>query len=272
LQPERGQSDLPEPSRSARDVPPVITYPEFLLHSQKPAPLITARRLLYTAYFTGGLVAAFYGLSNFIVTPMTEILTEARHDFATHSHEQLQQMNQRLGQIVSSVPSKTKNPKAEPSDATSEASEDSDPTELYHRDFGTQTSPVISRRPSVAQGEQKAASSDPSAITDTHLKRLEILRSHASEIAEWGSNEDSTCADGRAKVKDLHHYLDTLTYPTLDYSSYGFEGFHSNGNGSSKTKDDAIEAVKKEIRSVKGVLLSARNFPSSHRIARVGAT
>ncbi|KAI9688276.1 MAG: hypothetical protein M1820_010304 [Bogoriella megaspora] len=254
----------PPAPASPRDVPPVITYPEFLMHSQQPAPLITASRLLYTTYFTGGLVAAFYGLSKYIVGPMTANLTEARHDFATHTQTHVQELNSQMSKIVSTVPT---GPKTQPQDSADNYSEisgaDSDPTELYHRDFGTQTSPNLSRRESMAEVNHASDASEPGAVAESHQRRLEIMRSHISELLDDGTREDSTVEDGKMRVKELSQYLDSLTYPTLDYANYNYDGMYSVGQASNKKKDDAIEAVKKEIRSVKGVLLSARNFPST---------
>ena len=42
------------------------------------------------------------------------------------------------------------------------------------------------------------------------------------------------------------------------------------GSGNGSERDDEIARVKAEIRGVKGVLLSARNFPAGGR-GRVGA-
>ncbi|KAL9089069.1 MAG: hypothetical protein Q9165_005882 [Trypethelium subeluteriae] len=259
----------PPRTRSSPDVPPIITYPEFLLHSQKPPPLITARRLLYTVYFTGGLVAAFYGLSKYIIRPMTESLTEARHDLATHAQTLIQEFNERISKIVSTVPPTNRILHQQVADFCSDSSDaESDPTELYHRDFGTQTSPHLSRRPSTTKTNDAIEAPGREILVEGHQNRLQIMRSHLSELLDKGKREESSIEDSKNIVKDLGHYLDTLTFPALSYSNYNYEGMYAIDNGQKSIRDDAIDAVKKEIRGVKGVLLSARNFPSSVRAIR----
>lgn len=49
-------------------------------------------------------------------------------------------------------------------------------------------------------------------------------------------------------------------------NGYGFAG-----TGIGDANEDEISRVKAEIRGVKGVLLSARNFPGGMGRARVGA-
>ena len=263
-------SIIPQSSqaRPSQDIPPVITYPEFLMHSEKPPPLITARQLLYTAYFTGGLVAAFYGLCKYLVGPMTESLTGARHDLAVHTQANLQELNERLSKVVSAVPVPNQaTPSHYPDTASDISSIEPDPTELYHRDFGTQTSPNMSRRASMGERDDTTKAPGPNALVAGHQKRLEIMHSHLTDLLEDGNREDGSIEDGNGAVKDLSHYLDTLTYPALNYSNYNYDGIYASDSGPKSTKDDAIDAIKKDIRSVKGVLLSARNFPGTARMA-----
>jgi hypothetical protein len=64
-------------------------------------------------------------------------------------------------------------------------------------------------------------------------------------------------------VVDLQGYLEDLMY--------GRRGGSFHWNSTAKAPEDEIEKVKKEIRGVKGALLSARNFPAaSVGRARVG--
>jgi hypothetical protein len=66
-------------------------------------------------------MASIYGLSKFIIAPMTQNLTEARHDFAAHTQEQLEEFNKRLGESVSVDPATKAKVKA--SDALDDVSE-----------------------------------------------------------------------------------------------------------------------------------------------------
>ena len=237
-----------------RDVPPVVTYPEFLIAPQKPPPLITIKRLVNTAYITGGLAATLYGVSKFIVAPMTEGLTASRHDFAQHTEEQLGKLNEKLTHVVSSVPSSAQ---VRNGDVDSDLeSVISDPTELFHRDMATQTSPPQSRKPSVTED----VSGLPSRSTiEKQEDRLKIMKSHMNELLD-DSNDNGTHNDAlQDGVSDLRKYLDSLMYapPSTFENGIWQPAAHAN-----KNKDDAVAAFRAEIRGVKGVLLNARRFPA----------
>ncbi|KAI8934887.1 hypothetical protein NX059_008559 [Plenodomus lindquistii] len=260
--------ETPPAPPQPRVLPPIVTYPEFLATNEKPPPLMTTARLMTTAYVTGGLMASIYGLSKYIIAPMTENLAESRHDFAQHTQEQLKKLNEQLGKAVSVDPASKAKIVKDVADDVSEA--DSDPTELYHRDYGTQTTPTLSRRPSVT-------STDPQPLVTAHENRLKIIKSHLQEI-ESNRTSSSTSQDSlRTKVSDLSAYLTEMSYQNQYYSNMGFYGQSYGANGSKDGKNDQIEAVKSDIRAVKGVFLSARNFPAGGNNAppiptsRVGA-
>ena len=254
----------PAVSSVTRDVPPVVTYPEFLIQPQKPPPLITFGRLFNTAYVVGGMAATLYGVSKYIVAPMTETLTASRHDFASHTEEQLEKLNEKLGGMVTAVPTKAKDGDAIESDADSVAS---DPTELFHRDTGTQTSPQISRRQSASTDDTPPPIK---TVAEKQEDRLRILSSHMSELLD-GANESGIYNDAlQERVGEVRKYLDTLIFPPAS----SFEnGVWQQGSSTDKKKDDAVSAFRAEIRGVKGVLLNARRFPAGTGpgTARVGA-
>lgn len=216
-------------------------------------------------------MATMYGFSKYIIAPMTQNLTESRHDFASHAHEQLEEFNKRLAKVVSVDPaSKTKSKITDIVDDISEA--DSDPTELYHRDYGTQTTPNLSRRPSVSSG------TDPEPTVTAHESRLKSIKSHLEELESTRTNGDTSADSLKTKVSDLTTYLSEMSYQNQYYSNMG--GLYSGNHMSSAPKDgknDQIEVLKNDIRAVKGVFLSARNFPTGGRntplmpTGRVGA-
>ncbi|KAJ4297736.1 hypothetical protein N0V90_005631 [Kalmusia sp. IMI 367209] len=248
------------PQSQPRDIPPIVTYPEFLAQPAQQPPLITTRRLLNTAYITGGLAATIYGLSNFIIGPMTQNLTESRHDFATHAQGQLDKLNERLRDTASVDPA-TK-AKAKASDVVDDISEaDSDPTELYHRDFGTQTTPTLSRTPSTSSNAE-----EDEGVVKGHENRLKILTSHLRELQSTRSNDTASVDSLKTQLSNLNTYLSDMSYQNQYYSGSG--GFYGGTYGLPKTKDgkdDQIEVLKNDIRAVKGVFLSARNFPAGGR-------
>ncbi|KAF2497823.1 hypothetical protein BU16DRAFT_525417 [Lophium mytilinum] len=261
------------PKAQPRDIPPIVTYPEFLTQSTRPPPLITARRIATTAYVAGAVATAIYGISKYIVSPMTDTLSDARHDFASHAQSHVEEFNTRLGDIVSVDPATTSK-LLKPIDHSDDISEaDSDPTELYHRDFGTQTTPSLSRRPSVSSN----TNSDPEANTTVaiHETRLKSLTSHLRELEATHNNDTSSADSLRASLTDLNTYLNEMTYQSYHSYSGGLYGGSNYGMPRGKDgKEDQVEALKAEIRGVKGVLLSARNFPAGGGRVRslVGAT
>ncbi|PKY06049.1 hypothetical protein P168DRAFT_326336 [Aspergillus campestris IBT 28561] len=276
-----------------RSVPPIITYPEFLVQQSKPPPLVTLQSILYTIYGAAGLGATFYGASEFLVKPMLAQLTSARHDLADTTTSNLQKLNEKLEKTVSVIPpqltarslTNTNNDNKDEEDTESITS---DPTELFHRDVATQTSPgeVPSKEglwtadsdsdaPNTADQDQPSAAA---AAVNNHLTRLESMRSSLQEITT--TDQDSTTAedDVRSSLNDLQHYLDGLLYSKQSYGSvsgYGVYGSAGGGfdanatsTGIGKAEEDAITGFRAEIRGVKGALLSARNFPAGGR-ARV---
>lgn len=200
-------------------------------------------------------MATIYGLSKYIMAPMVENLAEARHDFAAHTQEQLVELNKKLGESVSVDPaSKIKKTTSEIGDDVSEA--DSDPTELYHRDYGTQTTPSLSRRPSLTD-------IDAHPTVTAHEKRLKIITSHLNEIAANRTSSRVSHDSLQNKVSDLTTYLNDMSYQNQYYNNMG--GLYGNSYGLPSGKDgkkDQIEILKQDIRAVKGVFLSARNFPT----------
>jgi len=263
-------------SQPKKDVPPIITYPEFLVQAHKSEPLVTTQRLLSTLYVAGGSAALIYGLSKYIVEPMTDTLTAARHEFLSHTSMQMSDLNEKLEGMVSTVPSADTSKKEAYRDVEDVESLASDPTELYHRDIGIQTSPSLSRRGSLAADSLDGDSStllSPVDKVEGHEKRLKTMASHLSELSESAENNTSANSEVSKKLAELRSYLDEMLYAS-PYYGYGYGGLDGRGVGGTggsspgglNNKDDAIEKVKAEIRSVKGVLLSARNFPSAqHR-------
>jgi hypothetical protein len=243
-------SQTPRAQPPARIVaPPIITYPEFLEDARKPPPLITPMRVLNATYIASAIAAIAYGASTFLVKPMAASLTDARHDFATHGQSKIDELNTRLSKIVSKIP--------EPKSATDAAGDDdiesvaSDPTELFHRDIGTQTSPSITPAlSSAAQPEVKTAA-------DKQNERLSIIKSHLDEMLSGLEAGEQPAKERLEETNKLRHHLDNMMYrvQTQNVWSTGFGADHKPG-----ADDDAIEEVKKEIRGVKGVLLSAKRF------------
>jgi hypothetical protein len=256
-------SQPPRAQPPARIVaPPIITYPEFLEDARKPPPLITPMRVLNATYIASAIAAIAYGASTFLVKPMAASLTDARHDFAVHGQSKIDELNERLSKIVSKIPEpKSATDVSDMDDADSVAS---DPTELFHRDIGTQTSPPITPAPS------SATQSASKTIADKQDDRLLIIKSHLDEMLSGLEAGEQPAKDRLEETNKLRHHLDNMMYRVQTQNVWS-TGFGSDQKGGADA-DDAIEEVKKEIRGVKGVLLSAKRFaPVGAMASRAGS-
>ncbi|KAL2073103.1 hypothetical protein VTL71DRAFT_10427 [Oculimacula yallundae] len=240
------------PQYQAPSQPPIITYPEFLTTPVHPTPLITKPRLLTALYAFSGLTALLYGTHTYLITPMLASLTESRLDFASTSKNNLERLITQLEGLVSEFPSNASN-KAH-GEFHDDTESDEDPTELFHRDIGIQTSPFISRPSSPI---------DNSPLTD-HISRLQTLKASLEGLTEDSTSEGIQSGELEGTMGILREFLDGMAYVQPTYN-YGVGVYGGNGR-SGKDEDDEIGRVKKEIRGVKGVLLSAKSFPGGGRV------
>ncbi|KAG9514145.1 hypothetical protein KCU93_g9869, partial [Aureobasidium melanogenum] len=256
-------STAPQPRRA---VPPIITYPEFLVQPQKPPPLVTVSRLINATYIAGALTASAYALSKYIIAPMADNLNEARHDLFEHTGSHITGFNDKLIKLVSTVPSSTKSLPSTPADLGDFDTDSitSDPTELFHRDVGTQTSPSLSRRTSLSSDTEVVR---PDTVPLKQATRLDILKSHLSELLEGAESNGTSNETLQTSVSETRHYLDGLYYTPPSYS-WNADNTLNASNAPKDKQPDAAVTLKAEIRGVKGVLLSAKRFPS---VGRVGA-
>ncbi|QIW97133.1 hypothetical protein AMS68_002651 [Peltaster fructicola] len=243
---------------------PIITYPEFLANAHRPPPLITPTRVLATTYVASATAALAYAANTFLVKPMAAALTDSRHDLAMHSLYKVDDFNSRLEKLVSQIP---KNPNSKDDETDSLAAE---PTELFSRDQGTQTAEVIAQ--SDAQ-IHKVTILDPVAATK-QAEKLQSIQKHLEEVLAGAEKESKAVEEREGNVRKLRHYLDSLSYGGSSVNIWsnvgGRFGWEQNVNEQQKEKEkreDAIEDLKKEIRGVKGVLLSAKRFPAVGRPA-----
>lgn len=247
--------------QTQRDVPPVVTYPEFLVQPQKPPPLVTINRLLNTAYVAGALGTVFYGLSKYIIDPMKDNLREARHDFAEHVLDHTNKLNDKLSGVASAVPSVAK---AKPDTSAMEKDDDSvvsDPTELFHRDYGTQTEAELAR-PSSPDSSDDEISATAKSTMEKQEERLKTMALHFREVLSSIKTDQGGAESIQGRVTDLREYLDVMIYPHLAQIENGSWQYAPTASADKK-KDDGVAALRAEIRSVKGVLLSAKRFPPS---------
>lgn len=262
-----------------RDVPPIITYPEFLVNpsAQSKPPLMSLRSVLYTLYGAAGLGATFYGASEFLVKPMLKSLGDARHDLAETTLSNLSILNEKLEKNVSKIPAHISQSEklGEEDEETDDAeSITSDPTEVFHRDIATQTSPALTNEinDDFPTSSAEEDSEDGSLkIVDSHTKSLTQITSHLQELVSDYTTSGELDDSMRDRVSDLQTYLDGLKYSSYNSflnnnamynNSYSIPSGDTSRSGARSKEEEAFSAFRTEIRGVKGALLSARNFPS----------
>ena len=273
--PSQRQQGLP------RDVPPIITFPEHLFpKAQRPPPVVTTQALVNTAYIAAGVTAAVYGLSRFLLDPMRDTLTSARHDFAQRVQANISQLNSKLLDSVSIDPDDTQSnalPVISGSDGETNrgenngvrdddaGSEDSDPTELFHRDFGTQTSSSLLSADDQPRKDSTSTSSTPDSSDPTAMQAttLASLRGLCDSLAKFHAAEAESQQETRTTTRNLDETLESMAFPSV--MSGGLGGFVNGTKWDGRWKKDRDETrlLKDEIRSFKGELLSARNFPAT---------
>lgn len=239
---------------SSDSPPPIITYPEFLTKPQRPPPLITPSRLANIVAVSGGVWALIYGLAGLLVKPMAENLNEARSEYYHHVNEKLGQLVEKLEGAVSEVPYKNGRPlKSQKPNHSMDDNESvtSDPTELFHRDVGTQTSPP----PSLY--ETNTSNKEENAV-DSEAKQLSAISAALRELTLIHTQKAESNADVRSEIGQIRDQVDKLAYPPMqDFSTYGGLSY-----GQSAEADDEFKRTKDAIRSVKGLFLSSRSFPA----------
>ncbi|KAK5958580.1 hypothetical protein OHC33_000423 [Knufia fluminis] len=238
-------------SDSRPEMPPIITYPEFLLKPQKPPPLITVSRLVNAAYAVAGVSALTWGASKYIIEPMLQTMTEARHDLAGGVIEDLEKFNEKLEGMVSHVPyvasSAVKRAQGLEDDTESV---DSDPTELFHRDIATQTTPNLSRSSSEASETRKPL--DPTIAQAQRLSGLSYTLRSLVESMGYSSDKEKSLQD---TVKDFQQKLDTMesSYSLLKNDYYSSTSVLSSASGDAKkgARENEAQKFKQEIRGLK---------------------
>lgn len=228
----------------------MITYPEFLFRTRKPPPLVTVGNLLTSLYVVSGVTATVYGTSNLIVKPMIESLNDARHSLFDTANANLKTLVEKLEQVVSSIPSSTKLSKSplRDDDDGGDGISNPEPTEWFERSAATQTCPMLSRSTSSIAPENATSES---SIQKQQLRLQTLYVSLSDVLHDHKYRLDTSSRISKQYVENLQDYLSDMAYGnTFTLAEIPVEG-------------DPVSRMKAEIRSVKGVLLSARNFPWS---------
>ena len=243
------------------DLPPISTFPEFNIRPSSGPSVLHPQMVLDTLYMAAGLALSMYGISQYVVAPMTDSLTRARRSLAQTARENVGRLNANLEAMVSEIPVSAvvtgdggHDDQAKP--VRSETSSDSDPTELFHLDAGTQTTPSLSRATSSSSG--KCLRSGGIARVDGQAGRLRHLRRQLAEMVDAADRPAHAEASLTGSIGDVNAYLDTLNDRRPSQTRPPFFGQAASSVGKD---DDPSSIVRTEIRTIKSSLLTARTFP-----------
>lgn len=213
--------------------PPIITYPEFLAKEPSP-PLLSTNTLLNALYVLTGLTTLLHGTKRYYIDPSLSTQTTARRELSSATTSHLASLLSKLESTVSSIPPTTSPP--------DDASTCSDPTELFSRDVGTQTSP-----PPIAPTKN-----EPSPV-ESQAQKLDALSRRLGDLREGLDAQAENTHDAMAVADALMEKLREASVAR----SYAHLGWNQ------PEPDDEVKRVKENIRRLKGVFLSTRNFPVS---------
>jgi len=239
------------------DRPPIITYPEFLTKPVRPPPLMTVNGFLNTLYAFGGFSTLVYGTSKFVLKPMVQSLTEARNSLHESAKDDLTKLVEKLESVVSEIPPAKAAVHTEEYHDDDDKSSYDDPTELFHRDIGVQTSLPSSPAESTFEPSPEESASVQQA------RRVAELVASVKAVSDGIVGQTEDLGDVKSLLDVFRDELDQLSsaHTGPDYGS----GFSMYGSANRNEPDDEIKKAKENIRRVKGVLLSTRSFPGSTR-------
>lgn len=259
-------TDVSNTSPQPTDHAPIVTYPEFLTAPLKPPPLLTASGLLNSLALIAGASTLVYGATKHLVSPMVESLTAARVELHDAANANLLRLVEKLEGAVSEIPTAGAGYGKKAllgADKEGERSDDDsstydDPSELFHRDVGVQTSPPSSPPLLFNTTTTLTTTTDPTQHQSDRLARLSVaVRNLTSDVVHHAESLSETKNVLDAFNSDLHG----LTWPAV-----GAGGSQSYLYGAANNEpDDEIKRAKTNIRGVKGVLLSTRTFPATIR-------
>ncbi|KAF7507557.1 hypothetical protein GJ744_010348 [Endocarpon pusillum] len=299
ISPSSSSSQTQSASQPNREIPPIITYPEFLLRPSKPPPLITLDRLTYSLYTLAGISALTYGASKYLVQPMLQSLSSSRHELASTALDNLEKLNDKLRGNVShiapipishgTIPKQRfhdrENNYNDSNASDNSETADSDPTELFHRDMATQTSPDLLPSSSLSSLSHPSSSSssaphskqkeeeeeEKETATKTQLRRLTSLKDSLTSLLQTESPTTTTATTLLlSTISSTQSYLDRLQFSLNPYNDYShllsgstLPAATTGGNNKENKNgsDDEALRFRQEILGVKGALLSVRSFP-----------
>ena len=102
---------------------------------------------------------------------------------------------------------------------------------------------------------------------DWQSNNLKHLRDLCTDLNTESGSEGETAQEISTVIRVLNEHLESLSYSPNSIVANGTYDTYGMPKDPIKKENDEISKIKFEIRSVKGVLLSAKNFPGGRRAA-----
>ncbi|CAK7230344.1 hypothetical protein SCUCBS95973_007540 [Sporothrix curviconia] len=291
--------------------PPIVTYPEFMARPPRPPPLVTPNVFLGALYGSAAVSSLLYATARLVLAPMVDALTESRAELHDTAANNLTRLLDQLEKVVSEVPEAAKagpggaaarsslaavSVPADDDDVSTAESTDSydDPTEVFHRDIGIQTSlppsPALAPKvtmdstvPSLSASLAPPVASSAGEPSQSYFQaeRLSNLVTSIRSLSQGWSGSGDVLSEIQTTVDVFREDVEKLLRPPA-YAYGGGMGSGIYGYGSSVSvagsnkypgyvtttrnePDDEIRKAKENIRRVKGALLTTRTFPTARR-------
>ncbi|KAG5361726.1 hypothetical protein CJU90_3134 [Yarrowia sp. C11] len=213
---------------------------EFAKQMNRPRS-VQFKQLAAVLYIFGGTSALIYIVSKTILNPLFEELTFARSEYATHARRLMEQLNAKLSSMASYIPPVRALQGQKFVDAQTQT-EDDDEDENKSSNLGKSSHVSFGESPmqlKLAEKEKHKQLIDDSV---DNLERLTDSLKHAGEVSDL-----SALSGFKYQVEELTNYSDQLAMSGYSMMKSGLPG-HEN----------AMSETKKEIRSLKGSVLSVR--------------
>ncbi|CAK7203253.1 hypothetical protein SEUCBS139899_005984 [Sporothrix eucalyptigena] len=301
--------DASAPAEQAPSLPPIVTYPEFMARPPQPPPLVTPNVFLGALYGSAAVSSLLYATARLVLAPMVDALTDSRAELHDTAANNLTRLLDQLEKVVSEVPEAAKavaggavarssfaaaSVAADEDDVSTAETTDSydDPTEVFHRDIGIQTSlppsPTLAPKvtmdstvPSLSTSLAPPAvgSADEPSQSYYQTERLTNLVTSIRSLTQGWAGSADVLSEIQTTVDVFREDVEKLSRPPAYAYGGGFgSGIYGYGssvsaNGSNKypgyvtttrnEPDDEIRKAKENIRRVKGALLTTRTFPTA---------
>lgn len=186
---------------------------------------------------------------------MIDSLTSARTELYATASSRIAELITKLEENISEIPA-SKIAAALGAESADDASDAEDPTELFHRDIGTQTA----FNTNISSSEPPKISSEPPSVVQA--TSLTTLNQRLAGLRDDFMTQSEDHHNMKTLVDVFRDDLDTLTYgKNTDITS----GYDMLSRSRRTEPEDEIRKVRDNIRRIKGVLLSTRSFPTSSR-------